>query len=64
MPADYGTPIRNSIVLMMSGPAVEIAALDSRIPSRCRQKRNRSSATTFVSGVTVKHASSGGFASS
>jgi len=30
--ADYGTPIRNSIVLMMSGPAVEIAALDSRIP--------------------------------
>src|SRR5258707_4645857 len=29
--ADYATPIRNSIVLMMSGPAVEITPLDSRL---------------------------------
>jgi len=29
--ADYGTPIRNSIVLMMSGPAVEIAAPPERV---------------------------------
>src|SRR5690348_13532128 len=29
---DYGTPIRNSIILTMNGPAVEIAALDSRLP--------------------------------
>ncbi len=30
--ADYSTPIRNALVLLMNGPAVEIAALDSHIP--------------------------------
>src|SRR5262249_36913925 len=29
---DYGTPIRNSIVLIMSGPAVEVVGLDARLP--------------------------------
>ena len=29
--ADYSTPIRNAWVALMNGPAIEIAALDSRI---------------------------------
>src|SRR6266705_612081 len=29
--ADYSTPIRNAMILLMNGPAVEIAALDSRV---------------------------------
>src|SRR5262249_54054110 len=28
---DYGTPIRNSIVLLMNGPAVEIVPLDAHL---------------------------------
>src|SRR5262249_513038 len=30
--ADYSTPIRNAMILLMNGPAVEIAALDSHAP--------------------------------
>ena len=30
--ADYSTPIRNAMILLMNGPAVEVAALDSRVP--------------------------------
>src|SRR5215813_9139148 len=30
--ADFGTPIRNSLVLIMGGPAVEITPLDSHLP--------------------------------
>jgi hypothetical protein len=60
--ADYGTPIRNSIVLMMSGPAVEIAALDSRIPVQVQAEAQQKQCDYILfAGVTVKHASSGGF---
>jgi len=60
--ADYGTPIRNSIVLMMSGPAVEITALDSRIPVQVEAEAQMKQCDYILfSGVTVKHASSGGF---
>lgn len=60
--ADYGTPIRNSIVLMMSGPAVEIAALDSRIPVQVQAEAQMKQCDYILfSGVMVKHASSGGF---
>jgi hypothetical protein len=60
--ADYGTPIRNSIVLMMNGPAVEIAALDSRIPVQVQAEAQQKQCDYILfSGVTVKHASSGGF---
>jgi hypothetical protein len=60
--ADYGTPIRNSIVLMMSGPAVEIAALDSRIPVQVQAEAQQKQCDYILfSGVAVKHASSGGF---
>jgi len=60
--ADYGTPIRNSIVLMMSGPAVEIAALDSRIPVQVQAEAQQKQCDYILfSGVTVKHTSSGGF---
>src|ERR1700751_4494470 len=30
--ADYSTPIRNAMILLMAGPAVEVAALDSHVP--------------------------------
>jgi hypothetical protein len=60
--ADYGTPIRNSIVLMMGGPAVEIAALDSRIPVQVQAEAQQKQCDYILfAGVTVKHASSGGF---
>jgi hypothetical protein len=60
--ADYGTPIRNSIVLMMSGPAVEVTALDSRIPVQVEAEAQMKQCDYILfSGVTVKHASSGGF---
>ena len=59
---DYGSPIRNSIILMMSGPAVEIVALDSRIPLQVQAEAQQKECDyILLSGVAVKHASSGGF---
>jgi ribosomal 50S subunit-recycling heat shock protein len=60
--ADYGTPIRNSIVLMMSGPAVEVTTLDARIPVQVQAEAQMKQCDYILfSGVIVKHASSGGF---
>jgi hypothetical protein len=60
--ADYGTPVRNAIVFMMNGPAVEIAALDAQIPIQLQAEAQQKQCDyILVSAVTVKHASSGNF---
>jgi hypothetical protein len=57
---DYGTPIRNSIVLLMSGPAVEIAALDSHLPIQIQAEAQQKQCDYIVfSNVTVKHGGGG-----
>lgn len=59
--ADYSTPIRNAIVALMNGPAVEIAALDAHIPLQLQAEAQQKECDfIFYSGVTVKHASGGG----
>jgi len=59
---DYSTPIRNSIVLLMNGPAVEIAALDSHSPMQVQAEAQQKQCDYLLfSSVTVKHASSTGF---
>lgn len=59
---DYSTPIRNSMVLLMSGPAVEIAALDSRIPIQLQAEAQQKQCDfVLFSAVSVKHGSGGGF---
>jgi hypothetical protein len=59
--ADYSTPIRNSIVLLMSGPAVEIAALDSRIAMQLQAEVQQKQCDYILySSVAVKHSSGSG----
>ncbi len=58
--ADYATPIRNAIVYMMNGPAVEIAALDARIPIQLQAEALQKQCDyILMSSVTVKHAGGG-----
>ena len=60
--ADYSTPVRNAIIFMMNGPAVEIAALDSQLPIQLQAEAQQKQCDyILVSAVTVKRASSGGF---
>lgn len=60
--ADYSTPIRNAIVALMSGPAVEIAALDSRIAMQLQAEAQQKQCDyVMFSSVAVKHSSGGGF---
>ena len=60
--ADYSTPIRNAEVALMSGPAIEIAALDSHIPLQLQAEAQQKQCDYILySGVTVKHSSGGGF---
>lgn len=59
---DYSTPIRNSIVLFMNGPAIEIAALDSHIPMQLQAEAQQKQCDYILySSVAVKHSASGGF---
>jgi hypothetical protein len=59
--ADFGAPIRNSIVLLMSGPAVEITALDARLPIQVQAEAQQKQCDyVLYSSVVVKH-NSGGF---
>ena len=61
--ADYGTPIRNAIIFIMNGPAVEITGLDSRLPIQIQAEAQQKQCDyILMSGVTVKHAG-GGFGS-
>ncbi len=60
--ADYSTPIRNAEVALMSGPAIEIAALDSHIPIQLQAEAQQKQCDYILfSGVTVKHSQGGGF---
>jgi hypothetical protein len=59
--ADYSTPIRNAEIALMSGPAIEITALDARVPMQLQAEAQQKQCDYILfSGVTVKH-SSGGF---
>ena len=58
--ADYGTPIRNSIVLLMSGPAVEIVPLDSHLAMQIdAEAKEKQCDYVLFSNVAVKHGSGG-----
>ncbi len=60
--ADYSTPIRNAMILLMNGPAVEIAALDSRVPMQLQAEAAQKQCDyVLMSSVAVKHPQSGGF---
>ena len=60
--ADYSTPVRNAIIFMMNGPAVEIAALDAQLPIQLQAEAQQKQCDyILVSSVTVKRASSGNF---
>jgi hypothetical protein len=57
---DYGTPIRNSIVLLMSGPAVEIVPLDAHLAMQVNaEAKEKQCDYVLFSNVTVKHGSGG-----
>lgn len=59
--ADYSTPIRNAIVALMSGPAVEIAALDSHVPIQLQAEAQQKQCDFILySAVAVKHGATGG----
>ena len=60
--ADYSTPIRNAEVALMSGPAIEIAALDSHVPMQLQAEAQQKQCDyILLSSVAVKHSSGGGF---
>lgn len=60
--ADYSTPIRNVEVALMSGPAIEIAALESHVPIQLQAEAQQKQCDyILLSGITVKHSSGGGF---
>jgi len=60
--ADYSTPIRNAMILLMNGPAVEIAALDSRVPMQLQAEAQQKQCDYILySAVAVKHPQSSGF---
>ena len=61
--ADYSTPIRNAMILLMNGPAVEVAALDSRIPMQLQAEAQQKQCDyVLFSSVAVKHNTGGTFA--
>lgn len=58
--ADYSTPIRNAEIALMSGPAVEIAALDSHVPMQLQAEAQQKQCDYILSSaVAVKHPSGG-----
>jgi hypothetical protein len=60
--ADYSTPIRNAEVALMSGPAIEIAALEAHIAMQLQAEAQQKQCDYILfSGVSVKHSSGGGF---
>ena len=59
---DYGAPVRNAIVLMMSGPAIEIAALESRVPIQIQAEAQQKECDyILLANVSVKRNASTGF---
>jgi hypothetical protein len=59
---DYGSAIRNSIVLLMSGPAVDIIPLDSHLAMQLQAEAAQKQCDYILfSNVAVKRRGSGGF---
>jgi hypothetical protein len=59
---DYSTPIRNAEVSLMSGPAVEIAPLDSHIAMQLQAEAQQKQCDyVLYSSVVVKHAQGSSF---
>jgi len=59
---DYGTPIRNAMIQLMSGPAVEIAAIDSHIPIQIQAEAQQKECDYILfSSVVVKKPAKSGF---
>jgi hypothetical protein len=59
--ADYSTPIRNAEIALMSGPAIEIAPLESHVAMQLQAEAQQKQCDYIMfSAVSVKH-SSGGF---
>jgi hypothetical protein len=59
---DYSTPIRNAEIALMSGPAIEIAPLDSHIPMQLQAEAVQKQCDyVMFSAVTLKHNQGGGF---
>jgi hypothetical protein len=59
---DYSTPIRNAEIALMSGPAIEVAPLDSHIPMQLQAEAQQKQCDyVMFSAVTVKHSQAGGF---
>jgi hypothetical protein len=59
--ADYSTPIRNAMILLMNGPAVEVAALDSHVPLQLQAEAQQKQCDYILfSSVVLKH-NAGGF---
>jgi len=59
--ADFSTPIRNAEIALMSGPAIEIAPLDSHLAVQLQAEAQQKQCDYILfSAVSVKH-SSGGF---
>jgi hypothetical protein len=60
--ADYSTPIRNAEIALMSGPAIEIAGLDSHIAVQLQAEAQQKQCDYILySSVAVKHSQGGGF---
>lgn len=54
--ADYSTPIRNAMILLMAGPAVEVAALDSHVPLQLQAEAQQKQCDYILfSSVVLKH---------
>jgi len=59
--ADYSTPIRNAIVAIMNGPAVEVTPLDSHIAMQLQAEAQQKQCDyVLYSAVAVKRSSGGG----
>jgi hypothetical protein len=58
--ADFGTPIRNAIILTMNGPAVEITGLDARVPMQVQAEAQQKQCDYILyTNVTVKRGGGG-----
>ena len=58
--SNYGIPIRNAIISTMSGPLLEVAALDASLPIQVQAEAQQKECDYIVfSAVTVKHSGGG-----
>ena len=59
--ADYGTSVKNALVLLMSGPAVDVNALDASVPVQMdAEARQKDCDYVLIAAVTVKRTGSSG----